>query len=95
MGNPEHAKDDDMIRQAAALGGATEIIEGFSEGFDTFLSNPVPDQYSGLPEGTRSLFGKKIGYGQVKRHVGHSQDINLSGGQMQRLAALVSLAVVG
>ncbi|KAF8508693.1 P-loop containing nucleoside triphosphate hydrolase protein [Gautieria morchelliformis] len=86
MGDPKNARDEDRIRQAAALGGATEFIEELAEGFDTILSRPVRDIYSGLPEGTTSLFGRKVNYSGLKSRTGYTQEFKLSGGQMQRLA---------
>ncbi|KAF8525243.1 P-loop containing nucleoside triphosphate hydrolase protein [Hysterangium stoloniferum] len=86
MGDPQHAHDEDRIRQAAELGGALDVITNLQDGFDTFLSRPVRDYYAGLPEGSRSLFGRVIDYGGVKKRVGRTRDIELSGGQMQKLA---------
>lgn len=81
-----HARDEDRIRQAAELGGAAQFVENLPEAFDTILSRPVRDSYSGLPEGTQSLFGRQVDYGRVKKRIGRTQDIELSGGQMQKLA---------
>jgi len=86
IGDPRHALDEDRIRQAAELGGALDVITNLKDGFDTFLSRPVRDYYAGLPEGSRSLFGREIDYDRVKKKVGRSHDIELSGGQMQKLA---------
>ncbi|KIJ45081.1 hypothetical protein M422DRAFT_251278 [Sphaerobolus stellatus SS14] len=88
IGDPLHADDEDRIRQAAELGGAIDIIEGLPEGFDTFLQRPVRDYYSGIPAGNRgqSLFGRSVDFTKVKRRVGKTQQIELSGGQMQKLA---------
>jgi ABC-type multidrug transport system fused ATPase/permease subunit len=86
MGDPKNAMDEDRIRQAAALGGSIDFIEELPEGFDTILSRPVTDIYMGLPEGTTSLFGRKINYGGLKSRIGHTQEFKLSGGQMQRVA---------
>ncbi|KAI0726052.1 P-loop containing nucleoside triphosphate hydrolase protein [Fomitopsis betulina] len=88
LGNPTHASDDDQIRLAARLGGAEEFIERLPEGFDTYLERPVSDYYSGLPEGTKTLFGKPVDYGGIRGLAGLQSNTghNLSGGQMQRLA---------
>jgi hypothetical protein len=88
MGNPENANNIDLIREAARLGGAEEIIERLPNGFDTYLEKPVSDYYSGIPEGTKTLFGRKLDYNDV-RHAGRfgsRNTISLSGGQLQRLA---------
>jgi ABC-type multidrug transport system fused ATPase/permease subunit len=90
MGDPHNANDEDRIRQAATLGGATEFIEELPEGFSTILSRPIRDHYSGLPEGTKSLFGREVKYSGLKARVGRTQELTLSGGQMQRLAVQVS-----
>ncbi|KAL0949113.1 hypothetical protein HGRIS_009200 [Hohenbuehelia grisea] len=88
LGDPAHADDEGRIKQAAALGGATEFIERLDEGFDTYLERPVRDHYSGLPEGTTTLFGRPVDYTNI-RGVGGMESTNsstLSGGQMQRIA---------
>lgn len=80
--------DDDKIRKAAEMGGALDIIEKLPEDFDTYLDRPVRDYYSPLPEGTTTLFGRKVSFGGI-RHAGgfDSRDSrSLSGGQLQRLA---------
>ncbi|KAF8151968.1 P-loop containing nucleoside triphosphate hydrolase protein [Mycena galopus ATCC 62051] len=73
LGDPNNAGDDEKIREAATLGGATEFIERLDDGFDTYLDRPVDDIYSSLPQGTKTLFGRPVEY-------------SLSGGQMQRIA---------
>lgn len=91
LGNPDLAPDDDKIREAARLGGAEEFIGELPEGFDTYLDPPVRDYYSALPEGTTTLFGRQLGYNNV-RGAGSMREIEpsmLSGGQMQRLAVYV------
>lgn len=52
----------------------------------------MQDHYSGLPEGTKTLFGKAVDYGKFRGKAGidHSSQTPLSGGQMQRLAVYVS-----
>jgi len=37
LGDPEHANDEDKIREAAKLGGAEEFIDRLPEAFETFL----------------------------------------------------------
>ncbi|KZS90374.1 P-loop containing nucleoside triphosphate hydrolase protein [Sistotremastrum niveocremeum HHB9708] len=90
MGDPTHAFDEDQIRQAAQLGGATEVIEKLPEGFDTYLQRPreARDMFVNLPPEMDTLFGKKIQNSGVKsrRKADRSDDTGLSGGEMQRLA---------
>lgn len=88
MGDPDCAHDEDKILEAAKLGGAHEFIERLPEGFDTYLDRPISDYYSGIPEGTKTIFGRPVDYNRV-RNIGGMRSINstsLSGGQMQRLA---------
>jgi ABC-type multidrug transport system fused ATPase/permease subunit len=88
LGDPEHAHDEDKILEAAKLGGAEEFIDRLPDGFDTYLDRPDHDYYSGIPEGTKTLFGRPVDYSRV-RGVGGMQSTNttsLSGGQKQRLA---------
>ncbi|KAI0666838.1 P-loop containing nucleoside triphosphate hydrolase protein [Trametes maxima] len=88
LGDPTALGDDAHVRQAARLGGAEEFIEKLPNGFDTYLDRPVRDYYAGLPEGTTTLFGRKIDYNAV-RDAGAMKPSGtsiLSGGQMQRLA---------
>ncbi|KAJ6498112.1 P-loop containing nucleoside triphosphate hydrolase protein [Mycena vitilis] len=87
LGDPNNADDDDKIRAAATLGGATAFIERLDEGFDTYLDRPVEDIYSSLPQGTKTLFGRPVEYSSI-RGMGNmsSHSKGLSGGQMQRIA---------
>ncbi|KAJ6456145.1 P-loop containing nucleoside triphosphate hydrolase protein [Mycena sanguinolenta] len=87
LGDPNNAHDDDKIREAATLGGATEFIERLDDGFDTYLDRPVEDIYSSLPQGTKTLFGRPVEYSSI-RGAGNmsSHSKGLSGGQMQRIA---------
>ncbi|KAH9174040.1 HlyB/MsbA family ABC transporter [Lactarius sanguifluus] len=85
LGNPRLAGDDAAIEEAARLGGASELIARLPEGFDTYLERPVRDQYMGLPEGTRKLFGRKVVDGPLGS-TDDTSDHELSGGQRQRLA---------
>lgn len=95
IGDPSAAADDEHVRLAARLGGAEEFIERLPDGIDTYLDRPVRDHYAGLPEGTRTLFGRKVDYSGVRMAGGMKSSglSSLSGGQMQRLAVyVVSLA---
>ncbi|KAK7688165.1 hypothetical protein QCA50_008535 [Cerrena zonata] len=87
LGDPQHAEDEDRIRLAARLGGSEDFINKLPDGFDTYLDRPVKDLYGGLPEGTKTLFGRSVDYSAV-RGAGEmsSKTHGLSGGQMQRLA---------
>ena len=86
MGNPRRARDNAAIEEAARMGGASELIARLSDGFDTYLERPVHDEYHGLPDETRVIFGRKV----VKAPDGYMEEDStnqeLSGGQMQRLA---------
>ncbi|KAI0770936.1 P-loop containing nucleoside triphosphate hydrolase protein [Trametes elegans] len=88
IGDPSTAASDDAIRLAARLGGADAFVEKLPDGYDTYLDRPVRDFYSGLPEGTTALFGRKVDFGAVQAAGGMraAQTHLLSGGQMQRLA---------
>jgi ABC-type multidrug transport system fused ATPase/permease subunit len=87
LGDPENARDEDRIVEAARLGGAQEFIERLPDGFDTYLERPVRDYYSGLPDGTKTLFGRPID-GSIHPLLGsHTRGRGgLSGGELQRLA---------
>ncbi|KAF8640677.1 hypothetical protein AX17_000333 [Amanita inopinata Kibby_2008] len=104
VGDPEHASDDEKIHEAARLGGAEEFIDRLPEGFDSYLERPVRDYYSGLPEGTTTLFGRPVDYTNIREVAGMeaSSSKSLSGGQMQRIAlsrmfmrSLISESAVG
>lgn len=83
MGDPQHAWDEDRVRQASELGGASGFISDLPEGFDTVLS-PPRDIYSGSPEGAH-----QTEYERLRARVGRTQGPKLSGGQMQKLALYV------
>ncbi|KAI0288518.1 HlyB/MsbA family ABC transporter [Russula brevipes] len=86
FGDPTRMHDDAAIEQAARLGGASELIAQLPDGLDTYLERPVRDLFSGLPDGTTSLFGRKLDSGRLRSYVDTPTDHGLSGGQMQRLA---------
>ena len=92
LGSPQCAHDSDKVREAARLGGAEGFVDKLPEGFDTYLDRPVRDYYSGIPDGTKSLFGKPVNFGGIGKAMGvpkNSNSVHLSGGQMQRLAVYV------
>ena len=80
------------MQLAARLGGSEDFIKRLPEGYDTYLERPVTDYYSGIPEGTKSLFGRPVSYKQVRSagNMTSTASASLSGGQMQRLALWVS-----
>lgn len=86
MGDPQHARDAGRIYHAAKLGGALDVIESLPEKFETFLSRPVRDYYSGIPDKTKQLFGRIVDIKRLKKKIGKTQSIELSGGQMQKIA---------
>lgn len=86
LGDPTRMHDDAAIERAAHMGGASELIAKLPEGLDTYLERPVRDLFSGLPDETRDLFGRKVDGGRLRRYVDTPADHGLSGGQMQRLA---------
>ncbi|OJT07931.1 Lipid A export ATP-binding/permease protein MsbA [Trametes pubescens] len=88
IGDPSAAGDDEHVRRAARLGGAEAFIEKLPDGLDTYLERPVQDLYAGLPEGTTTLFGRKVDYGSLRDAGGMkaTDSSTLSGGQLQRLA---------
>jgi len=86
LGDPTRMHDDAAIERAAQLGGASELIAHLPDGFETYLERPVRDLFSGLPDGTTDLFGRKVDNGRLRRYVDTPTDHGLSGGQMQRLA---------
>ena len=88
IGDPSAADNDEHVRLAARLGGAEDFIEKLPDGFDTYLDRPVRDLYAGMPEGTTTLFGRKVDYSALRLAGGMkpSETCALSGGQMQRLA---------
>ncbi|KAL1662506.1 P-loop containing nucleoside triphosphate hydrolase protein [Schizophyllum commune] len=79
---------EERIREAARLGGADGFLEKLPEGYDTYLDPPVRDHYAGLPEGTKSLFGRPVSFGRMRGMGGMNSAVSsgLSGGQVQRIA---------
>ncbi|KAH9855737.1 P-loop containing nucleoside triphosphate hydrolase protein [Lenzites betulinus] len=88
IGDPSAAANDEHVQRAARLGGAEAFIEKLPEKYDTYLDRPVRDYYTGLREGTTTLFGRKVDYRAIRGASGMKANdtSSLSGGQMQRLA---------
>ncbi|KAG2113032.1 P-loop containing nucleoside triphosphate hydrolase protein [Suillus discolor] len=90
LGNPALAHEDDKVREAARLGGAEDFIDELPNGFDTYLDRLVDDYYGDLPEGTTTLFGHPVESSPRNTvdgvHITGSPDLQISWGQVQRLA---------
>ena len=88
IGDPSAAGNDEQVHLAARLGGAESFIEKLPDGLNTYLDRPVRDHYAGLPEGTKTLFGRNVDYSAVRGAGGMKSSgvSSLSGGQLQRLA---------
>ncbi|KAM5537530.1 hypothetical protein V8D89_008857 [Ganoderma adspersum] len=89
LGDPDRFHDDARVHEAARLGGASDFVERLPEKYETYLDRPVRDYFSGMPEGTRTLFGRQIDFAGVRGAGGMASRTSgpaLSGGQMQRLA---------
>ncbi|KAF8605012.1 P-loop containing nucleoside triphosphate hydrolase protein [Ceratobasidium sp. AG-I] len=88
MGSPSHAHDTTRIEEAADLGGASTFISSLPEGIETYLSRPVRDLAGGLGAGQHTLLGRQFNSGTGRRGPGRgrAQDMEVSGGQQQRLA---------
>ncbi|CCO26731.1 Iron-sulfur clusters transporter atm1,mitochondrial [Rhizoctonia solani AG-1 IB] len=92
MGSPLHAEDNARIQEAARLGGASQFIDALPEQMETYLSRPVQDMAGGLGFGQHTLLGRQFntskgGWGRKGgKRGGKAQDMEVSGGQQQRLA---------
>lgn len=91
MGSPSHASDATRIEEAANLGGASSFISSLPEGIETYLSRPVRDLAGGLGAGQHTLLGRQFNSRAGPRGPGRgrAQDMEVSGGQQQRLALCV------
>ncbi|KAH9054296.1 HlyB/MsbA family ABC transporter [Lactarius vividus] len=83
---PLSVRENIALGDPTRLGGASELIARLPDGFDTYLERPVRDIYSGIPDGTTTLFGRKVDHGRLRGFIDTPTDHGLSGGQMQRLA---------
>ncbi|CAE6422002.1 unnamed protein product [Rhizoctonia solani] len=92
MGSPLHAQDTTRIEKAAHLGGASQFIQTLPEQMETYLSRPVHDMAGGLGFGQHTLLGRQFNTsrggwgGKGGKRGGRAQDMEVSGGQQQRLA---------
>jgi ABC-type multidrug transport system fused ATPase/permease subunit len=83
LGNPNHATDQDLIREAARLGGADSVIKRLPDNWDTFIRRPDSvhdviriqhkDDDGAIDRALREKTGTQVPQG-------------LSGGQQQRIA---------
>lgn len=90
LGDPPHSSDFSRVQKAAELGGADAFIERLPDKYETYLERPVMDQYSSLPEGTTTAFGRTVDYRGVRDAGGIGDSaMGLSGGQLQRIALYV------
>ena len=86
FGNPNHADDPDLIKEAARLGGADSVIKRLPEKWDTYIRRPDSvhdvirvrhnDDDGAIDRALREMTGTQIPQG-------------LSGGQEQRIAVYV------
>lgn len=65
-----------------------EVIDKLPDGFNTYLHPPIYNQYGGPLNGAMMFDPRKMDHTAVERAAGirASQNIALSGGQMQKLA---------
>jgi hypothetical protein len=69
------------------MGGCSDIIDRLPKGIDSFLTMPITNWFSRIPQGTTSLFGSKDLHRFSRLQGGDSIEENkLSGGEQQRLA---------
>ena len=81
------------MRLAARLGGAEAFVEKLPQGYDTFIYKPAVTTGYGPLSGTKTRSGKPFDMDLVREGAGLGNFrrgwIQLSGGQMQRLAVYV------
>ena len=88
LGDPQNARDETRVREAARLGGAEEFIDKMDEGFNTYLERPIQDFWS-IPSSAKTRSGMQIDrdlFREAIGRTGNEDTVKLSGGQMQRLA---------
>ena len=83
LGYPDFSSDKDMILEAAKEGGALEFIQKLNNGMDTVL-DPLIDIFSS------NLYGNKTHPLYVEME-NLEKKVDVSGGERQRVAALVFL----
>ncbi|EJD55702.1 P-loop containing nucleoside triphosphate hydrolase protein [Auricularia subglabra TFB-10046 SS5] len=84
FGDPGNAWDDEAVNAATKAAGI-DFEHKLPKGMDTYIYHPVQDRYSDLPEGTQSLFGRKISLETLKSGI-PCRDVSLSGGETQKIA---------
>ncbi|KAJ6630319.1 P-loop containing nucleoside triphosphate hydrolase protein [Mycena sp. CBHHK59/15] len=61
LGNPDHVADMDMIRAAAAKGGADGVVAKLADGFETVLEHPRGLKYgSSVKKTDKTLLGAEL-----------------------------------
>ncbi|KAH7100212.1 P-loop containing nucleoside triphosphate hydrolase protein [Auriculariales sp. MPI-PUGE-AT-0066] len=85
LGDTAHANDEDRIQQALSMAGA-DFEDKLKNGYDTYLTHPIQDHFSNLPEDTETIFGQKVNYQPHQEHMSNRRDVELSGGQGQKVA---------
>ncbi|KAH9064974.1 HlyB/MsbA family ABC transporter [Lactarius vividus] len=83
LGNPNHAADQDLINEAARLGGADSVIRRLSDNWDTYICRPdsVHDVIRIQHKDDDGAIDR-----QLRRMTGTQLPQGLSGGQQQRIA---------
>ncbi|KAH9043588.1 HlyB/MsbA family ABC transporter [Lactarius hengduanensis] len=83
LGNPNHATDQDLINEAARLGGADSVIRRLSDNWDTYICRPdsVHDVIRIQHKDDDGAIDREL-----RRMTGTQLPQGLSGGQQQRIA---------
>ncbi|KAI9436996.1 HlyB/MsbA family ABC transporter [Lactarius indigo] len=83
LGNPNHATDQDLINEAARLGGADSVIRRLSDNWDTYICRPdsVHDVIRIQHRDDDGTIDREL-----RRMTGTQIPQGLSGGQQQRIA---------
>ncbi|KAF8209316.1 P-loop containing nucleoside triphosphate hydrolase protein [Mycena galopus ATCC 62051] len=80
LGNPAHVRNMDMIRTAARLGGAEEVIAKLGDGFETVLEHPRGVRWGNdVKKGDGTLLAEALEK--------MTKEADVSGGERQRLVA--------
>ncbi|KAH7100219.1 P-loop containing nucleoside triphosphate hydrolase protein [Auriculariales sp. MPI-PUGE-AT-0066] len=86
MGDPDQLADTELIEQVAETCGINDFMDRLPEGLNSYLEHPVPDYFQSLPEGTKTLFGRKVDLSHLRGRTARARNIALSGGQSQKVA---------